>query len=116
MATAKISSPEGLTIDIDGTPQEIAEAVDAIRKNLAPAQTKRAPQPKAGKTSIADLVSQLKAEEFFRQPRGLGEIQGRFAELGYHYPITTLSGAMQSQARRRELRRFKEAGKFVYAQ
>lgn len=113
MARAKLTTPEGIVVEMEGSPEEITNAVDGLRTQL---QAARAVPKKKGKTQIADLVSQLKHEEFFTKPRGLGEIQKRLADLGHNYPVTTLSGAMQSQARRRELRRYKQGGKYVYVQ
>jgi hypothetical protein len=43
----------------------------------------------------------LKSANFFKTPKGLGEIRKKFADMGHHYPLTTLSGAMQTQAKKR---------------
>lgn len=115
MANAKISTPEGIQVEVTGTAQEIADAVQKLRSQL---EVKGGVTKKqsTGPVLIPDLVEQLKAEEFFKTPRGLGEVQKALADLGHHYPVTTLSGAMQNQAKRRNLRRFKQSGKYVYVQ
>jgi superfamily II DNA/RNA helicase len=48
----------------------------------------------------------------------LADVREKLAEIGHHYPVTTLSGAMQAQTRSRNLRRFKQGGrgKYVYVQ
>lgn len=118
MANAKISMPGGVSVDIDGTPEEITTVLENLRRNTetrASKNSRGATAPK-GKGEISRLVEALKAEDFFRSPRGLSEIQRKFGEIGHHYPLTTLSGAMISQSRQRNLRRFKQDGKYVYVQ
>ena len=71
---------------------------------------------KGGKVTLPSLVEELKNEGFFKKTKTLGDIRKRLAELGHNYPLTTLSGPMRGEARKRMLRRFKENGKYVYAQ
>jgi hypothetical protein len=123
MANAKITMPGGVSIDVDGTAEEITAVLENLRKTSvasAPAGRTGTSIPK-GRGEISRLIETLKSEDFFRAPRGLGEIQKKFAEIGHHYPLTTLSGAMISQSRMRArskggLRRFKQDGKYVYVQ
>jgi hypothetical protein len=118
MATAKITMPGGISVEVDGTPEEVA-AVLADLKTKGPGFSSPvvAPaSPPIRKGEIWGLIEVLKSEEFFRMPRGLSDIQKKFAELGHHYPVTTLSGAMQVQSQSRNLRRFKQDGKYVYVQ
>ncbi len=114
MAFAKISLPGGISVEVDGTPDEVA----AVLENLKGKHTgsPSSPSPSKSRGEIPSLVDMLKAEQFFKTPRGLADIQKKLAELGHHYPVTTLSGAMQAQCRGRNLRRFKQAGKYVYVQ
>lgn len=116
MAIAKITSPEGISVEIDGAPDEVTEVVEQLRAKFTGANVGTTKRRDPGKVQIPDLVSALKAENFFRAPRGLGDIQRKLGDLGHHYPLTTLSGAMQAEVRKRTLRRFKEKGKYVYVQ
>jgi len=119
MASAKISTPEGIHVEIEGTPAEVAATVEMVRaqlKELGGEEPSRSRKAKGGPVKLPDLVEQLKAEDFFKTPKGLGEVQKKLADLGHHYPVTTLSGSMQNQAKRRSLRRFKQEGKYVYVQ
>lgn len=119
MANAKITTPEGVSVDISGSPDEVSAVVERIRSSLTatrPAVRGTNPPRKTGRIQIPDLIEALRAEEYFKTPRGLGAIQEKLAEMGHHYPITTLSGAMQAQAKNRGLRRFKQNGKYVYVQ
>lgn len=114
MAKAKISIPGGIAVEVDGTPDEVAAVLENLKKKHS--QSSRTARPGKSRGDIPGLVETLRAEDFFKTPRGLGEIRKKLADLGHHYPVTTLSGAMQAQARSRNLRRFKENGKFVYTQ
>jgi hypothetical protein len=47
----------------------------------------------------------LREDGFFGAQRSLSEIREELGSRGFHYPLTTLSGAMQKLVRNRELRR-----------
>jgi hypothetical protein len=118
MATAKITMPGGILIEVGGTPEEVA-AVLADLKTKTPGFSSDATLHRPSrirKGEIPGLIDVLKSEDFFKNPRGLSEVQKKLAELGHHYPVTTLSGAMQVQSQSRNLRRFKQNGKYVYVQ
>jgi hypothetical protein len=118
VAKAHITTPEGIDVKLEGTPEEIAAVLDRARANSGSGKssTKVPRQKKGGRVTLGGLVVELKNDGFFKKPKQLGEIRKRLADLGHNYPLTTLSGSMQSQARKRNLRRFKENGKYVYAQ
>jgi superfamily II DNA/RNA helicase len=117
MANAKISMPDGVSVEVDGTPEEVAALLEKLRSKKSgklPGE-KSVPLSK-NRGEIPTLIEMLKAEEFFKTPRGLSDVRSKLAEIGHHYPVTTLSGSMQSQTRSRNLRRFKQDGKYVYVQ
>jgi superfamily II DNA/RNA helicase len=118
MATAKISMSDGTSVEVNGTPEEVAAVLADLKINrTSPAlQVLPARSRKASKGEIPGLIDSLKSEDFFKAPRKLADIQKKLAELGHHYPVTSLSGAMQVQSRNRNLRRFKQNGKYVYVQ
>jgi superfamily II DNA/RNA helicase len=117
MALAKINMPGGISVQVDGTPNEVAAVLDHLKQKFGNSpQIGTSRHPKKLRGEIPGLVEGLKAEEFFKSPKGLSAIQQKLAELGHHYPVTTLSGAMQAQSRTRNLRRFKQNGKYVYVQ
>jgi hypothetical protein len=113
MATARISLPGGISVEIEGTPLEISAVLDDV-KNKHEAYDVVAGAQSRGQ--IARLIASLRSEEFFRTPQGLSSIQRKLGEVGHHYPLTTLSGAMQSESKKRKLRRFKRNGKYLYVQ
>lgn len=118
MAKAHIRTPDGLEIKLEGTPQEIAAILEKSRIKAAEStpSTKRSISRHKGKTTLSGLLQDLQNQGFFKQPKGLNEVKKRLGDLGHSYPVTTLSGIMRTQVRRRTLRRFKEKGKYVYAQ
>jgi len=118
MADAKITTSDGISVEVHGTPEEVATVVERLRSGTKVESKARPRKPQQSKDhrsgGIRDLVEVLKSENFFKTPKGLGEVRKKFADMGYHYPLTTLSGVMQTQAKKRNLRRFKEDGKYVY--
>jgi hypothetical protein len=59
--------------------------------------------------SLPGRLLRLREDGFFAEQRSLSEIREELGSRGWHYPLTTLSGAMQKCVRSRELRR--ERGK-----
>jgi hypothetical protein len=55
--------------------------------------------------TLTGRILAIKSEGFFKTQRSLGEVRESLGSRGWHYPLTTLSGAMQGLVRRRELRR-----------
>lgn len=114
MAKATVTTPDGMTVKIDGSPDEIAALLRRI-KAQAPLPTARAPKKRAGaRPSLIDLIESLVDGAYFKTPRGLADVKAALAEMGHHYPITTLSGAMLRQVRRGSLRRLKKDKRWVY--
>ena len=119
MAKAQIITSQGIKVNIEGTPAEITAVVhDLERKRAAqqglPAGRRRKAKP--GRASLIDLVESLIDGGFFKKPRDLGGIKGALAEMGHHYPLTTLSPAMLRQVRKRNIRRIREKKRWLYVQ
>src|ERR1035441_8261156 len=109
MAKAQIITPQGLHVKIEGTPAEITALVhDLERKHANTGSTPRRRKTRAGRTSLVDLIESLVDGGFFKKPRDLGSIKGGLAEMGHHYPLTTLSPAMLRQVRKKNIRRIRE--------
>jgi hypothetical protein len=114
MAKAKVTTKSGLVIQLDGTPSEIAAVVEDLRKKEDAAQAK-SKKGKPGRATLVDLIASLIDGGFFKKPQDLAAVKTALAEMGHHYPITTLSGAMLRQVRKRNLRRMREKKRWVYA-
>jgi len=123
MAKARIVSADGAEVTLDGTPAEIAAVLKEMKitsGNLPSPESggqHKTPKAKTGRATLPGLIDELIEAKFFSKPKGIGELRTRLADLGHHYPLTSLSGPMQKNVRQRKLRRFKQAdGKYVYAQ
>lgn len=115
MAKAQITTPEGIKINIEGTPKEISAVVDDLKKKGAEAgPARRRAKTKSGRVLLVDLIASLKDGGFFKKPRDLASVKSALEEMGHHYPVTTLSPVMLRQVRRRSLRRIREKGRWLY--
>lgn len=116
MAKAHIERPDGTRINLEGTPAEIAAVVKEIGGNKAKSKAVVRGKSKKEKVTVTTLVDELKTAGFFKKPKTLGDVKTRLADMGHSYPLTGLSGPMRREVRKKRLRRFKENGKYVYAQ
>jgi hypothetical protein len=118
MAKAQITTPEGVTIKVDGTADEIAAVIAKLKKS--PEQEPKAKprgknrRKKIQRVQLVDLVDSLIDGGFFKKPQDLAAIKSALEEMGHHYPVTTLSGAMLRKVRNRSLRRLKQGKLWVY--
>jgi hypothetical protein len=76
----------------------------AGRQRKVPDQTATRSAPGRKGTLTARLLS-LREDGFFGTQRSLSDVREELGSRGFHYPLTTLSGAMQKLVRNRELRR-----------
>jgi len=117
MAKAHIKRPDGTSIVIEGTPQEVAKLVGKIEGTTS---NKRLPIDSAVKpvnrvrTTTSDLLMHLVDEGFFKKPKDLATVKAALAERGHVYPVTTLSPALLRLVRRRYLRRIKQDTRWFY--
>jgi hypothetical protein len=121
MAKARIVTTDGAEVNIDGTPSEIAAVLKELKITTPPTtkssgSQKKTARPKSVKKTLPGLIDELISQEFFAQPKGIGEVRTELADLGHHYPTTSLSGPLQGLVRKRKLRRFKKDRNYVYAQ
>jgi hypothetical protein len=121
MAKARIVTADGAKVNLEGTPSEIAAVLKEMK--ISPEGTaKTTPgrssiaRVKSAKTTLPGLIDELMEAKFFTKPKSIGEVRSRLADLGHHYPMTSLSGPLQGHARKRKLRRFKQGRTYVYAQ
>lgn len=119
MAKAELHLPSGAKVMIEGTEEEVKALLDHYSSRPADGEGHRLAErleraPVASGGGPTDLVRELIASEFFATKRSLGAIEDRLAEEGHIYPQTTLSGVMIKLTKRRELRRLKEKGAWVY--
>jgi hypothetical protein len=67
-------------------------------------------------TSCVDRLLLLKAQGFFQTQKRIADVREELGSRGWHYPVTSLSGPLQTLVQRGELRRMrvKEGGKEVW--
>jgi hypothetical protein len=121
MAKATIKSQSGAIITVEGTPEEVSSVISAYEKTSvvghakeAIARVKAAKKTGKKKEGASDLIIGLKEEGFFEKPKTLADIGGALEERGFLYPVTSLSGVVLGLLKKRQLRRKKLEGKWVY--
>jgi hypothetical protein len=118
MAKTQIVTPDGLTIKVEGTPEEIAALVEKLgnskKPTPKPSQTRKHQRKRMQRVQLVDLIDSLIDGGFFKTPRDLAAVISALAEMGHHYPVTTLSGAMLRKVRNHSLRRLKQNKRWVY--
>jgi hypothetical protein len=126
MANANLVLPDGTTVAIEGTAEEVALLLDRFSGSGTPpsdqkpvrqrTKKRRAAKRSGESTSRApsgttDYIRELIEEDFFKAPRGLSDVKNKLAEGGHIYPLTNLSPVMLGLTKKRELRRIKEGAK-----
>lgn len=111
MAKAKITTKSGLVMQVDGTPAEISAVLQDLKQQEAAPKRKSS---KPGPVLLVDLIGSLIDGGFFKKPQDLAAVKTALEEMGHHYPMTTLSGAMLGQVRKRNLRRMRRDKRWVY--
>jgi hypothetical protein len=121
MAKATIKSQTGATITVEGTTEEVSNVISAYERTSvvghakeAIARAKATKKTEKRKESASDLIVGLKEEGFFQKPKTLGDIGAALEERGFLYPVTSLSGVVLGLLKKRQLRRKKVEGKWVY--
>jgi hypothetical protein len=106
---------EGMTdpsLKVKAFEQIFARLLDATETRERPATSGRrrpgrgrAPAAASRSDTLLGRLLVLRDDSFFKSQRSLSDIREELGSRGFHYPLTTLSGAMQRLVRNRELRR-----------
>src|SRR5947209_1668821 len=115
MAKAKITTPAGIKVEVEGTSKEITAVVQYLQKESGKqVSTLRRVKGKGSRILLIDLIASLIDGGFFKEPRDLAAIKAALEELGHHYPVTTLSPAMLRLVRKKHLRRIRQNKRWLY--
>src|SRR5262245_1867694 len=117
MANAQITLPGGIAITVEGSVDEIVAVVERLKEGGAatePSRTRGLKRTLREGANIGDLVMSLLRDGFFKPPKELGEVRTALAQMGHHYPRTTLSPLLLRLVRKRDLRRLQQGGRWVY--
>ena len=115
MATANIKTPDGTTIRIQGTAEEITAVVQRLKDQaVGEGRGKKAKGKPGGRPGLGDLIDSLIEGGHFNKPVDLAAVRHALEEMGHHYPNTTLSPALLRIVRQRRLRRIKKDKRWHY--
>jgi hypothetical protein len=124
VAKANIVLPNGTSVEIEGSAQEVAELLETFSGTTAlggKTQKQATRQGARGKSSGKPrkdgptvLIGQLAEEGYFKAKRSIGEIQKKLEEGGHIYPLTSISPCLTRMTKRRQLRRLKEDNVWMY--
>jgi hypothetical protein len=115
MPKAVYSAPSGAVVTVEGTQEEVVSLLRLLETGASSlALPQEPPVLRHGKTTPMGLLVGMISRGFFNQPRELGAVKASLEEEGQFYPTTTLSPLMLRLVRRRELRRIKEKGRWMY--
>jgi hypothetical protein len=121
MAKATIKSKSGAVITVEGSDAEVSSILAAYERTSVVGQAKQAiarslASKRTGKKreGAADVIVGLREAGFFQKAKQLSEIASALEEKGYLYRTTTLSGIVLRLVKKRELRRKKHDGRWVY--
>jgi len=113
MAKATVRAKDGTKFEIEGTPQEISKIIADVEKKSGSTKSKNVNKKNA---SATDFILQLREQGFFRKPKSLVDVKAKLAENGLIYPVTSLSGVVLAQVRKRNLGRIKDEKIWKYVQ
>jgi len=120
MAKANLVLPDGTTVAIEGTADDVAillskfsQSSGAERKKHR-SRTSSSGGTKKKKDGPTGLIIELSNEGYFKSKRTLGDIQKKLEERGHIYAITTISPCLTRLTKKRTLRRLREKKGWVY--
>ena len=121
MAKATIRSKSGAVITVEGSESEVSSILTAYERTSVVGQAKEAiarsritKKDEKKREGASDLIVGLREAGFFEKPKALSEIADALEEKGFLYPVTTLSGVMLGLVKKREVRRKKHEGRWLY--
>jgi hypothetical protein len=120
MAKAFLKTRSGMTISLEGSKKEVADIIKVVKEREEVSTrrhkkgAKKQEKPEQAKFTATDAILRLKEEGFFNKPMTLLDIKRALEEQGLIYPVTSLSGIMLIQVRKRNFRRIKENKIWTY--
>jgi len=116
MPTAHIKTPDGTTIRVQGTADEITAVVERLKADAAgrTGGKKSKSRTPSGRQGLSELIDSQVERGFFNKPVDLASVKSALEQMGHHYPLTTLSPTMLRLVRQRRLRRIKKDNRSHY--
>ena len=126
MAKANLVLPDGTTVAIEGTAEEVAVLLGKFSQP-GPEETPVKPEKKKKRTAAGGsggprkkkdgptgLIKTLAEEDYFKSKRSISDIQKKLEERGHIYARTSISPCLTRLTKSRDLRRLKENNVWVY--
>lgn len=127
MAKANIDLPNGTKIVVDGSSDDINSVLKLFTSTSSSSTPKEKKQTTKRKTTSRKAtgtkktqkgpnlyILEIKEEGFFDKKKTINDIQQKLEENGHIYPQTHLSTPLKRLVQKKELRRMKEDGNWVY--
>lgn len=122
MPSAKLTLPNGTTVSVEGTAEEVARLLKLFSgseaSSIKDVADRRGGTEKGGSANKArgpsGYIRQLKTDGFFKGKRSLSDIQEKLEEMGHIYAVTGLSPTLVRLVRAGVLGRVKEDGVWKY--
>jgi hypothetical protein len=132
MAKAHITTKEGTTINLEGTPDEVAALVakfGLISKSASPAEAAesqreissanpprkaKARSKGAAKGTITSLIADMISDGVFKKPRLAGDIRKDLEQAAHFFDRMTVNTALRRAVKKKELRRIKQGKNWAY--
>ena len=117
MTKASFTMPDGTKVNLDGTPESIAETLkrlsesDPGSRKKTTKTPKKSPAKKGPQTRIKKLID----ADFFKQPRVIKDVKDELATMGHIYVSSALSTPLKRLTKGGKLRRHRNKDKeWVY--
>jgi hypothetical protein len=126
VAKANLTLPDGTTVVIEGSADEVASLLAKISGPAAPgglpsSRTRKGgpkPSPSVKSSSTRKgpqaLMHELATENWFKSKRTIGDVQKKLEEKGHIYALENLSTPLLRLTRSKVLRRIREKTGWVY--
>ena len=126
MAKANFTLPDGTTVNIEGTAEEVANLLSRFSSPQAgPERTSKPSKEKSSGRTAAQahtpkrkgpqtLIEDLVQENYFKSKRTIGDVQKKLEEGGHIYAMHSLSTPLLRLTRSKMLRRIEDKNGWVY--
>lgn len=126
MAKAHLTLPDGTTVNIEGTVEEVANLLSHFSAPQSPLKrANKPPKKRSSSRPVAKdqkpkrkgpqtLIEELVRENYFKSKRTIGEVQKKLEEGGHIYAIYSLSTPLLRLTRCKTLRRIKDKDGWAY--
>jgi hypothetical protein len=125
VAKANLTRPDGTTVAIEGTANEVAALLAKIssvgptttggkKRSRLKTNSKTGDKGTAARKGTTALIQELANESWFKSKRTIGDVQKKLEEKGHIYAISSLSTPLLRLTRSRVLRRIQDKTGWTY--